>query len=311
MGCCGSGLKRSVRWQEVDETPADNQFTNTHAVDNLTNREWKPKVISKKSRYALPAGSLCVRILDDEEECYVSGAAVMPNGDIFIVDQANKKLKSFDKKTYRFKVSSQVPSVPESVCSVPDNNHVYVTFPNSCRIRQIAVTDNDMQRINTIQTVSKCTAISSNRYGGLAVAINTVGNNWQIHLMNSKGQVQKKVHTESLLLNPEHIVVTKEMNLVISDRGNHSVFHITPDGYVIFAYKELKLPLAVLTDKNGYIYVAGPEKVHQLNERGEMVNYVLSKADIGFVPMTMTYRAKDEVMLVAGKCDKLKVYTLK
>lgn len=304
-GCCSCQQKRKVHWRLADETEEDDQFKH-----NLKKRGWLPKVISKKPRFANPVGSFVVRIADDQEVCDITGVAFLPSGDVFLVDLANKKLKLFDKKSFKFKTSSQVPSVPQDVCGIPNGSHMYVTFPNACRIRQIGVYGNDLQRASTIQTVSKCTAIDSNKYGGLAVAVNTVGNQWQIHLMNASGKLQKRVHGESLFLSPDHIAVTRDLNLLVSDRGNNTVFHITPEGYVIFTYKKLKSPLGVFVDKKGYIYVAGPERIHQLNERGETVQYLLSKAEIGFAPVTVAYREKDELIFVAGKSDHIKVYAL-
>lgn len=299
--CCCHSQQKHVRWEVADETPQENKFVN---------REWIPKVIKLKARRAIPEGMFSVKILDDEHDCNITGVVFLPTGDIFVVDQANKKLKLFDK-SYRFQASAQVPSNPFSACGIPNEPHVYVTFPASCRIRQIDAYKGDVKRLDTIQTVAKCTAIASNKFGGLAVAINTRGNQWQIHLMNSKGKIQKRVEGESLFLNPEHLAITNDLNLVITDRGNNTVFHITPDGYVIFAYKEIKGPLDCFIDKLGYIYVAGTDRIHQLNERGEKVQYLISKADIGFTPATLAYREKDDIFIVAGKSDKIKIYSLK
>ncbi|XP_052784880.1 uncharacterized protein LOC128220497 [Mya arenaria] len=301
MGCCCSRKKKVVRWQVADEGPADEKFTN---------KEWLPKIITKKPRYAHPVGSFGVKILDDEQECNITGAAFLPNGDIFLVDKANKKLKLFDKKSYKFIMSSQVPSYPESACGIPDSPNVFVTFPASSRIRNIGMSRSEMQRVDTVQTIGRCTAISSNKYGGLAVAVNMMGNQWQIHLMNAAGKVQKKIHSEMLFVNPEHIAITPELNLVVSDKGNNTIFHLTPEGYVIFAYKDLLSPKDVFVDKKGYIYVIGSDRIHQLNERGEKVQYMLSKAEIGFSPQTLAYREKDEFLLVAGRSDKVKVYAM-
>ncbi|XP_060563353.1 uncharacterized protein LOC132722803 [Ruditapes philippinarum] len=301
MGSSPSKGPKTVKWEVADEPPEMNKFIN---------REWKPKVIKLKRRRAIPEGSISVKILDDEFDCNITSMAFLPNGDLFVVDQANKKLKLFNKH-FRYQTSAQMPSNPQSVCASPNKPEVFVTFPASSRIRQIETFRNDLKRLETIQTIGKCTAIASNRFGGLAVAINITGNQWQIHLMNSRGEIQKRVHGESLFLNPDHIAITGDMNLVICDRGNHTVYHITPDGYVIFAYKEIKGPMDCFIDKLGYIFVAGPERIHQLNERGEKVQYVISKADIGFAPATLAYRDDDEFFLVAGKSDKIRVYKLK
>lgn len=300
--CCCPAEKKNVRWEVADEPlPENNKFVS---------REWIPKVIELKRRRAIPQGMFGVKILDDEFDCNITGAAFLPTGDIFLVDQANKKLKLFDK-SYKFKTSAQMPSNPFAACSIPNDPYAYVTFPASSRIRQIEAYKGDMRRLETIQTVAKCTAITSNKFGGLAVAINITGNQWQIHLMNSSGKIQKRIQGENLFLNPEHIAITNDLNLIVSDRGNNTVFHITPDGYVIFGYKEIKGPLDCFVDKKGYIYVAGPERIHQLNERGEKVQYLISKADIGFTPATLAYRESDELMMVAGKSDKVMLYTIK
>lgn len=300
-GCCSHKAKKTVKWQEVEEELDVNRFVN---------REWRPKVVKTKKRHAIPQGAFGIKILDDEHDCNVTGAAFLPNGYVFLVDQANKKLKVFDKK-YKFVSSAQMPSNPLAVCSIPQQLYAYVTFPASSRIRQIEVLKDDMIRTDTIQTISKCTAITSNKFGGLAVSVNIIGNQWQIHLMNSSGKIQKRILGENLFLNPEHLAITNDLNLIVSDRGNNTVFHITPDGYVIFAYKEIKGPLDCFVDKIGYIYVAGPERIHQLNEHGDRVQYLVSKADIGFAPMSLAYRETDDTVLVAGRSDKVKLYSLK
>lgn len=301
MGCCCS--KKTVQTEYIEEElPSENAFQN---------RQWIPKVINRKERHAIPAGMFSVKVSDDEKECYITGAAFLPNGDIFIVDQNNKKLKLFNQK-FHFKTSVQLPSNPYSVCTVGKFPYAYVTFPHSNRVRKVECTKNDMKRTDTFHTVGKCTAISSNKFGGLALAVNVAGNQWQIHLLNSAGEVQKRVHGEGLFLDPQHLTITRDLNLVISDKGTNTLYYITPDGYVAFAYAEnLRCPLDVFTDKMGYIYVGTPERIIQLNELGEKIQYLLSKVEIGFAPDCLRYREKDETLLVAGKFDKVKLYKLK
>ena len=300
MGCCCS--KKNLQTETEEELPPQNQFQN---------REWVPKVIKKKERYALPAGVFNVKLSDDDKECLITGAAFLPNGDVFIVDQNNRKLKLFGPK-FQLKTSLKLPSNPFSVCSVPQKPYVYITFPSSNRVRKVECTKNDMKRTDTFHTVGKCTAICSNKFSGLATAVNVLGNQWQIQLLNSSGEVQKCVHGEGLFLDPEHMAITRDLNLVISDKGNDTLYYITPNGYVIFAYAEnLRSPLDVFTDKKGYIYVGTPERIIQLNELGQKVQYLLSKVEIGFAPDCLAYKEKDETLIVAGRSDKVKVYKLK
>ena len=303
MGCCCCKKKPNPHVVATEEEePQENKFQN---------RQWIPKVINRKERHAIPAGVFNVKLSDDEKECFITGAAFLPNGDIFIVDQSNKKLKLFSPK-FQFKTSVQLPSNPFSVCTNSKFPYAYVTFPNSNRVRKVECMKNDMKRTDTFHTVGKCTAICSNKFGGLAVVVNVAGNLWQIQLLNSAGELQKRVHGEGLFLYPEHMTITRDLNLVISDKGTNTLYYITPDGYVIFAYAEnLRSPLAVFTDKKGYIYVATPERVIQLNELGEKIQYLLSKVEIGFPPDCLAYKERDETLLVAGKCDKVKLYKLK
>jgi hypothetical protein len=69
--------------------------------------------------------------------------------------------------------------------------------------------------------------------------------------MNSRGEIQKRAHGESLFLNPDHIAITDAMNIVIYGRGNHTVYLIMPDRYVIFAYKEIIGPMNCFIDRLG------------------------------------------------------------
>ena len=301
MGCCCSKKDLQSEKTEEDLTP-QNQFQN---------REWVPKVIKKKERYALPAGVFNVKVSDDDKDCYITGAAFLPNGDVFVVDQNNRKLKLFSPK-FLLKTSIKLPSDPFCVCTIPKFPYAYVTFPTSNRVRKVECTKNDMKRTDTFHTVGKCTAICSNKFGGLAAAVNVVGNQWQIQLFNSSGELQKHVHGEGLFLDPQHMAITRDLNLIISDKGNDTLYYITPDGYVIFAYEEnLRSPLDVFTDKKGYIYVGTPERIIQLNELGQKVQYLLSKVEIGFAPDCIAYKEKEETILVAGKCDKVKLFKLK
>ena len=301
MGCCCSKKQLATEEYETEQPPEI----------PVQNREWIPKVINRKERHALPLGVFSVKLSDDDKECFITGAAFLPNGCIFIVDQNNKKIKLYNSSC-QFQTSVQLPSNPFSVCTIGKLPYAYVTFPNSNRVRKVECMKNDMKRTDTFHTVGKCTAISSNKFGGLALAVNVGANQWQIQLLNSSGEVQKRVHGEGLFLDPQHIAITRDLNLVISDKGTNTLYYITPDGYVIFAYADnLRCPLDVFTDKKGYIYVGTPERVIQLNELGEKVQYLLSKVEIGFAPECLAYRENDETLLVAGKSDKVKLYRLK
>ncbi|KAH3812191.1 hypothetical protein DPMN_140615 [Dreissena polymorpha] len=64
----------------AEEGPAEQKFVN---------KEWLPKVITKKARHANAFKEFGVKFLDNENECNITGAAFLPNMDIYIVDKAN------------------------------------------------------------------------------------------------------------------------------------------------------------------------------------------------------------------------------
>ena len=275
----------------------------------------KPKFITKKV-FQRVGKVFPVKLTNDEADCSISGSAFLPNGNIVLADFNNKRLKLFDVNLKNLSYVDLKVS-PQNLCTRQQESEVYVTFNDSSNfqhgIKVVTVNeDNAMTVVRVIKLSDPCYGISSNN-GGLAVVVNT-SDGWQIHLVTLKGVLKACVKPESgskkLLIRPDHIAIAKDLRLLISDRGNNSVFCFNTNGDLIFQYSRLRQPMGMALDSQGSIFVACPGMVQQINMGGERIASLMGQEDTGFPPICLSYDEDDSLLVVAGQSNFMVAYKL-
>ena len=261
-------------------------------------------------RFAIPEGAFFVK-LNDEKQCVINGSAFLPTGDIVLLDSHNRKIKMFTP-TFHFVTFIDFPSTPLSLCASPNLPLVYVTFPD--RVRQIHVDGGQLRRSGFIKTPGECRGMCVNKYEGKALALTLDYDVGQVNLLTPGGNLQLEitndVNDKPIFLRPEQLVVSKNLVLVVADKQARCVVGLRSDGDVVFRYYGVRNPSALVCDEQEYIYIAGQNTVHQITEEGELVKIFLTKAEIGFAPLSLSYYRPKRLLLATGKGHRVTVFKL-
>lgn len=261
-------------------------------------------------RWAVPEGKYSVK-LDKEKSCCVTSAAFLPTGDIIVADTVNNRLKLFDC-FFQYITHLEFWTTPQHVSCSQNYPVAYVTFPD--RVRQFHVDKGILKRSGYVKVNGICKGISVNRYDGKALSLSLSDTEGTVALMTPGGNIQEEFNQDSdgnnLFISPEYLIITKNLKIIVSDKGTQSVVGLHSDGEVLFRYKGIRQPSGVCCDEQGYIYVGCPFSIHQLNEEGGLVKLFLSKAEIGFSPLSLSYSFKDNLLLITGKGDRVSLFKL-
>lgn len=263
-----------------------------------------------QERFAIPEGSYNVK-LSSEKFCSINSATYLPSGDIVMSDNVNNKLKLFNCN-FEYISCLEISEQTDCICASPNLPLIYATFPD--RVRQIHVDGDKLKRSGFIKTLGHCRGMCVNRFDGKAISMSLNEDEGQVNLLTPGGNLQLEIYEddegENLFIQPEALVVTRDLNLVVADTGANAVIGVHPDGEIMFTYRGVRCPSSIVCDELNYIYVAGPNNIHQLNSEGKLVKLFLTKAEIGFSPLCMCYNAEKKHLLVTGKGSKVALFKL-
>ena len=261
-------------------------------------------------RWVVPEGKYSVKLFK-EKSCHITSAAFLPNGDIIVADSFNNRLKLFDG-FFRYITHLDFRTPPQHVSCSHHYNLAYVTF--SEKIQQLHVDKGILKRSGSVKINGVCKGICVNRYDGKALSVYRSETEGQVALLTPGGNIQQEITEDEdgskIFMNPEYITITRNLKIVVSDKGAGAVIGLHSDGEVLFRYKGARQPAGVCCDEQGYIYVACPVSIHQLNEEGALVKLFLSKAEIGFSPLSLSYSYRDNMILVTGKGDRVSLFKI-
>ena len=276
----------------------------------------KPKVVTKKV-YQRVGKRFTIKLNDDPRDCTISGSGFLPNGNLVLTDFDNRRLKLFDENLKNLS-HLDLKVNPQNMSTRTQDFEVYITFNDSFQNGILVVSikgDNSMLVTSTINMKGLVYGISSNN-GGLAVMVNNPSG-WQIHLITLTGSLKAKVIPESdgksIFVRPDYLKVTKESKLLVSDRGNNSVYCFNARGKILFQNSRLRQPMGIALDNADsgiHIFVASPGMIHQLSTSGDRIGALMSQDEIGFPPICLCYDEDDSLLVVAGQSNYMMAYRL-
>ncbi|XP_071082704.1 uncharacterized protein [Haliotis cracherodii] len=199
-----------------------------------------------------------------------------------VTDYNNKRLKtyytsnfkSFDNKLLLSNGPWQIAKLSESqiAVSVPDNNEIVT----------VNVTPGPVL-LSTIKTSKEYWALASLSPSQLAAG--TDGQSHSVDILDMTGRILRSINT-GVIGNPDVIHVTRNNNLLVSERAVKSLVCVTSEGGAVFTYtptgdRALSYPRGVTTTSTGDILLVdrGSQKVIQLTESGQFVRDVLTQQD--------------------------------
>lgn len=263
-----------------------------------------------QERFAVPEGTYNVK-LPTEKFCSINSATYLSTGEIVLSDNINNKLKLFNCN-FEYITCLELSEQADCVSASPTLPLVYATFPD--RVRQIHVDGTKMKRSGFIKTPGHCRGICVNSFDGKAISLSLNEEEGQVNLLTPGGNLQLEISEDDegdpLFVQPESLVVTHDLNVVVADPGANAVICVHPEGDVIFTYRGVRCPSSVVCDELNYIYVAGPNNIHQLDSEGNLVKLFLTKAEIGFSPLSLCYNEKKKHLLATGKGSKVALFKM-
>ena len=259
-----------------------------------------------------------IQLPGDEEEPFISGCAIMPDGHIILVDTGNSKIKMLDK-SFKLKESLILVSAPRDV-AMYNKTSVLVTLPDTNQLQYIEVSPKLVTGA-TIQLDKPCwgVAVSGNKI--YVTCYLGFGREGEVRILDKNGKLENRlgVHPKGksfMFARPFYLAVSPTSGRIfVTDWDRNSVICLGPDGSVVYMYKELFGPRGVCVLPNDNILVCddGQDKVQVITAKGEKHSTLLTEMDgIMQDPYCVAYRQTDGLFLLGciGELN-LFVYTIK
>ncbi|XP_052073366.1 uncharacterized protein LOC127711378 [Mytilus californianus] len=267
------------------ECQANISFPQTLTIDEITPTLTKILIIPKQNNTP--------RIL---------GCQILPNGNILVLDKANKQLLLFS----RYEIYSETVLIfegdPNDICYIK-GNLIAVTFH---RLNQISLLDISTKRITkTILVDDNCFGIDSN---GEILIVKLLGRTKSVFILDLEGNILSKVNVPAD--RTIRIALCKD-SIVCTDWKDNLVSCYTKAGVLLWKHKHEDIcePFGITVDKNGFIYVACKrnDKIVVLSEDGKTSRTILSK-DNGIVAPHAINIDKTSSTLLVTNCSNDDVF---
>ena len=256
-----------------------------------------------------------VELDDDKEKTCIKGCCFMPSGDLVLCDRYNSKLKLLDQ-TFKVKASLSLNAKPWSL-SVIDNSNVIVTLPDTKQLQYVQLVPH-MKAGRVIKLDKKCwdVAVAGNEIyvschhdpGEGEVRVLDLSGNWKRQLgLNQDGSYQFQ--------GPTYLTVsTTGKKIFVSDRDKSIISCMTPDGNIIYQYKDdvLRYPVALFVDAADNIFVCGygSQNVQVITADGRKYGALISADDGLRDPYSIAFREADNMLVVGGRNKNIFCYKL-
>ena len=256
-----------------------------------------------------------VRLGDDNRKPWITGCCFMPSGDLVLCDYNNSKLKLLDR-TFKVKDSLSLNANPRSLFVI-DNSNVIVTLPDTKQLQYVQLVPH-MNAGRVIKLDKKCWDVA------------VVGNEIYVSCYNNPGEGEVRVLDLSgnlkrkLGLNkdgscqfrcPNYLTVsTNGKKIFVSDWENSIISCMTPDGNIIYQYKDgdLRNPRALFVDAGDNIFVCDLDShnVQVITADGRKYGALISANDGLRKPYSIAFRESDNTLVVGCPSNNIFCYKL-
>ncbi|WAR27341.1 hypothetical protein MAR_013045 [Mya arenaria] len=293
-----------VEIQRVAQNEAENRILHK-LLDQERNKPQLPPAKSYRK-----VGMFSVKIDSDKNDCIISGSAFLPDGQLVMSDYKNKKLKLFNRELQCVN-AAEVGFSPIKLCSGKKDNLIHVAFksPSTYGIKIFKVEKNEFQ--NTITTTTPWPIGGLGRSSNGLAVMQSKSEAWFVHLLNLKGKLLREIDLRKegyKLSNSEYLVITEDLDIVVTDRGHNSVISFNHIGEEVFTYTQLREPMGLCTDGKGSIFVTSPGIVHQISKSGERIQSLMARDTIGLTPVNICYDTEDNLMVFAGNANTMSAF---
>ena len=244
-----------------------------------------------------------LNIMFDNDDCFswITGCAVMTNGNIVICDNTNGRLKLFDNSGVRQK--SLI--IPDIWCvSVVDPNTVIVTVLGQKKLQYVQVLP-QLQLGRTMQLDSECYGVCVS--GDDIYVTCKTSNGREIRVLGLDGTLKRRVPTDSYSSPWEITLSPSGDKIFFTARDTEMVTSITVDGRIVYQYRADNLEDArgIYCDSDDNLFVCDYESfnVQAISADGKSCGSLVTSSDGLVHPECMAYRSSDNELIIG--CEDL------
>ncbi|XP_046347060.2 uncharacterized protein LOC124127737 [Haliotis rufescens] len=199
-----------------------------------------------------------------------------------VADYDNKRLKTYYTSNFKsFHNQLLLSNGPWQIAKLSESQ-IAVSVPDSKEIVTVNVTP-DPVLLSTIKTRKEYWTLACLSPSQLAAG--TYRQPHSVDILEMRGRILRSINT-GVIRSPEYMHVTRNNNLLVSERDVKSLVCVTSEGYAVFTYtptgvRALTRPRGVTTTSTGDILLVDrrSHKVIQLTESGQFVRDVLTQQD--------------------------------
>ncbi|XP_046347063.1 E3 ubiquitin-protein ligase TRIM56-like [Haliotis rufescens] len=316
-------------YESVDETSTDNRDTDnrpaprwvvlTHDLDKLSKAvdELQLGEVQVVHRVSDPGSS---PVLHHTIDCKEDGDRKDPwSADVTVLtvdgikvtvvtDYNNVRLKTYYTSNFKsFHNQLLLSSEPWQMAKLSESQ-IAVIVTGSKEIVTVNVTP-DPILLSTIKTSKQYWALASLSPSQLAAG--TWRPSHSVDILDMTGRILRSINT-GVIGSPGHIHVTRNNNLIVSERRGKSLVCVTSEGAAVFTYtptgdRALTYPWGIATTSTGDILLVdrGSHKVIQLTESGQFVRDVLTQQDGMEYPYGVFLDADGLLYVTSDRCVKV------
>ena len=252
---------------------------------------------------------------DKENKTMITGCSFLPSGDLVLCDSANSKLKLLDR-TFKVKASLSLNDNPWSL-SVIDDSNVIVTIPDTKQLQYVQLVPH-IKAGRVIKLDKKCwdVAVVGNE---IYVSCHNNPGEGEVRVLDLSGNLKRQLGVNKdgsyQFQGPTYLTVsTTGKKIFVSDWGTSIISCMTPDGNIIYQYKDddLTLPRALFVDAGDNIFVCywDSRNIQVITADGRKYGTLISADDGIIFAYSIAFREADN-MLVVGCWDKNNIFCYK
>ena len=255
-----------------------------------------------------------VKLDEDGNTPWITGCALMPNGNIVICDANNIRLKLFDN-SWVYQGSLTIPGLTIFGIydvSVVDANTVIVTVPHTEKLHYVQILP-QLQLGRTIQLDSRCWGVCVSG-DDIYVTCSTSDRRREIRVLGLDGTEKRRVPVDRNS-SPYYITLSPSgEKIFFTDWNTGIVTCMTVDGRIVYKYGDnnLKCPRGMYCDSEDNLFVCGwgSNTVHAITADGKSGGILLTSSDGLDRPNSIAYQSSDDELTIGCYLEHLLVYKM-
>lgn len=207
-----------------------------------------------KAKTSSQGKTIFIKTESDENDCDISGMALLSDNELVLADKSNQKLKVLDLE--RHNVTLEIPTNANmgDLCVIPPRG-VAVTMPEVKAIKLISVENGSCVEAGVIDCDRHCLGVAYCKERLIVSFVEPAG----LKIFNLSGDVMMTcTNANDVYIHPQCVSICRdETNFYICDPESNIVTMVTMDGSIscVYAFKDGWFPLCVQAISD-YVFIA-------------------------------------------------------